>query len=269
MTMGRNNMKNEIYEIKTVADFLKKTYSQKKEQFPKFSMRQFAKKMNIPPGRLSEIINGKRNMTLNLANQFAQSFLLTNKEKKYFHQLVINQNKLKTKKVLKRDLIDAKEFPKVNHWHYFALLCLVEICGAFYSEKNYAERLQLPETKIKELLISLEQAGLIFKDEKNYRVTVDSTTTSQDLTSNEILNFHLELLKEVTQRLAVVPVAKRDVEALILPVSEKSLPKAKRQIRSFVNKFQERFNKELKKSSTETIKAYSLCVQLVPLEKLN
>lgn len=262
-------MKSEIYQIKTVADFLKVTYSKKKEKFPKFSMRQFAKKMNIPPGRLSEIINGKRNMTFNLANQFAQVFLLTSEEKKYFNQLIINQNKLKTKKVLKRDLIDAKEFPKVNHWHYFALLCLVEIYGESYSEKNYAERMQLSEGKIKELLISLEQAGLIFKGENNYKVAIDSTTTSQDLTSNDILNFHLELLKEITQRLTVVPVSKRDVEALILPVSEKSLPRAKRQIRSFVNKFQERFNKELKKSSTETIKAYTLCVQLIPLEILN
>ena len=222
-------------------DLLKKIYAEKKGKNAKFSMRAFARKIGISQGRLSEIMSGKRNLTLRVAQKFVSACQLNQNEQKKIYDLVRAQKHLKTKKIVERRFISSEDFEKICHWPYYALLALIESSGIDTTVDEYAQKLQIEKIILIEMLKQLEKIAMIKNDHGCYSLVEESTITTQDVLSHTIQKFHQELVVFHLSQMEKIPIDLRMVESLILPFSINKVPQAKRMVRHFLEEFQKKF----------------------------
>lgn len=246
----------------SVSEFLKSVYLIKKAKNKKYYMRAFARDLDLPAGRLSEIFANKRNMTLKIAHKVADVLMLNDEEKHRFYSLVQQQQKLRTKNVKERNFIPAQEFNKICHWQYYALLGLLEVsesnCGISY----YSEKMGIPTNQIEEMLLTLERLKIIFFNGEYYEVLKGSTTTTQDVLDKAIRGFHKELVFFHMLQVEHIAIEKREMQSLILPVEAKNIIKAKKFIRSFLDEFEKKF------VANKNADVYGLSLQLSPLTQI-
>jgi uncharacterized protein (TIGR02147 family) len=243
----------------SIPDLIKIVFEEKKIRNPKYSLRALARDIGIPPGRLSEVMAGKRNMTLLMAQKLVRLNKLQNDEKNKIFELIKSQNKLRSKKITDRNLLSAEEFSKVCHWHYYALMCLIDSKTAENNIGYFAEKLNLNPAKIKEMLQTMESAKLIKFDGQKYQTLKSSTTTSQDSLNRAIQNFHREMVYFHLSQVENVSTEFRDLQSLIIPFAVKNVPKAKKMLRNFIDEFEKKFG-----TSTGS-DVFGLSFQLTPL----
>lgn len=83
----------------SIPDLIKIVFEEKKLRNSKYTLRALDRDIGIPPGRLSEVMAGKRNMTLLMAQKFVRLNKLQNDEKNKIFELIKSQNKLRSKKL--------------------------------------------------------------------------------------------------------------------------------------------------------------------------
>lgn len=244
---------------KTIVNFLEEIFQNRKTKNPRYSKRAFARDIKMSPGRLSEIFSGKRNLTLRIAQEMSTSLRLNKSTAEALFKLVAKQRNLKSKKVIKRLVLDPSDFSEISHWRYYTLLCLIENSEPEDGVEYFSKKLGIDKTQCSKMLNKLESLALIKKNEKNYQIIVDSTTTSQDSLNFAVRKFHEDLVGQHIKLLNSLDVEKREVQSLILNIKSKDIKKVKKQIRSFVDKIQE------KSAAKKKADVYGLTILLNPL----
>lgn len=244
---------------KSLVGFLEGIFQDRKIKNPRYSKRAFARDMKISPGRLSEILSGKRNLTLKVAQSICGSLKLNKSLSEELFALVDKQQNLKSKKIIKRLPISSNDFSEISHWRYYTLLCLIENSDPDDDVSYFSKKLGVDLAQCKKMLDKLENLALIRKIENSYQILASSTTTSQDSLSLAIRKFHEDLLQQHLRLLNSIDLDLREVQSLIMNIKKDDVKKAKKQIRHFVDKFQE------KSAAKNKSDVYALTIVLNPL----
>lgn len=97
----------------TYLDFLKKWFATKSHADPCFSLRAFARLVDIDPGLLSRILSGKRHPSLKCSYHVAQKMELSPEEIKRFVESVMEErNRSSLERIYNRQAPD--QMPLVN-----------------------------------------------------------------------------------------------------------------------------------------------------------
>ena len=72
-------------------DWLRSILVQRQQQNPQYSLRTFARDLGIPPGRMSEILNGRRRMTFQVAQKIVGRLQLQPHEEQKFLEIAGSQ----------------------------------------------------------------------------------------------------------------------------------------------------------------------------------
>src|SRR5262245_37697957 len=83
------NPKQESHPV----DWLRVEYARRRQANPSYSLRAFAKALAVPPGRLSEIFEGKRQLTAAIGAQVADRLNLLPEERRAFLALIAARKK--------------------------------------------------------------------------------------------------------------------------------------------------------------------------------
>lgn len=242
-----------------IPDLLKIVFLEKKTRNKNFSMRAFARDIGIPPGRLSEIMSGKRNLTLTLAQKFSAALSLNAEDKKAFYNLVKSQSRLRKQTLLERQFIPPQDFEKICHWKYYALICLVQNTSDEATAPNLAVKMGIEEKEIQHMLNTFERMHLMSRHGDHYLAPKMSTTTTQDVLSEAIRKFQKEMLQFHSSQIDHIPMELREIQTMILPLPKAKLKKAKLSIRKFLNDFEGKYG------TPNTSDIYSLSIQLSPV----
>ena len=116
-----------------LVDFLHNEFERLKGRNPSYSLRSFAKKLQVNPSALSEVMNGKRMPTSRFGGVVSKALKLSETE----HQrLVGNLPKKNTSSLMNQIARDSSylqlerdQYEVIEHWHYFAILSLTETRG--------------------------------------------------------------------------------------------------------------------------------------------
>lgn len=243
-------------------EFLFKIYTEKKSRNTNYSIRAFARDLAIPSGRLTEIFNGKRNLTEKLGHRISEKLALSNTETLSFID-TIRQEKTYKKKSLTGQQIPLEDFEKVFSPNALAILSLMET-RSFRSDTAFiAQRLSLSEQEVSVLINTLIHMGYVKVDAKGrMKPSHTSTYTSDEVPAQSIRNFHKQNLARVINNLDNIAIKDRDVTSMTMAIDKNKLDVAKKKIA----KFRRSLTKYLETGRKTEI--YTLNVQLFPVTKI-
>lgn len=248
-------------------DFLKRKVS---EVGAAKSLRQWAEEFEMAPGPLSEILSGKRAMSLKVAQNIAvKAKGWTAKERKDFLRpfnktLVRTQTELRHLKPIAKShkfkKVKDESYAMIAEWEHFAILNLLDLIDFQPSTKWVAERLGLSEKRVEEACERLERLQFLKRTSKLWKRGTRPLSTLDDISSEAIKQSHRGYLKHIENALEFVDPKDREISGIVLAMDSTLLPTAKKIIRDF----QEKMMDLLEQRGRQDQLAY-LGVQLIPV----
>lgn len=244
-----------ITQQKEIAEILSKKYKESKMRNEKYSIRSFAKKLNINSGALTEIMSSKRRISEKLAIDLCSSLDLTQKEKEVFMRPFARAHAL----------IDGINYFETNenlNWYHFAVLSLIKtshfktspdfISKALKISPEYADSLMQDLLRLK--IVNWNNEGRLYRTKENIK-------TCDNKSSDHLKELHKTNISKALDSLSL-PVEQRDLTSIMMPVNIAHLDEAKKMIR----KFQDDISILLE--CGEKTQVYNLCVQLYPISEV-
>ena len=240
---------------------------------PAFSLRAFAKKLSLSPSAVSEILKGKRKVSLKLAKKILMQLNLTTNERKRLLSVFpgdlntsdqtkgLNENSLESEK----KILDWDQFEAIGKWHHFAILSLSETKDFIADAKWISSRLKIKTSEAEEALERMHRIGMIVwnKKSKSLQVLSPHFASSDDVASLAIRKSHLEDLELAREKINEVDVSLRDYVAMTMAIDINKISEAKRLTRDFINKMS-----ALLETSPQS-EVYKVCVHLFPLSDVD
>lgn len=258
--------------------YLKNELTSRIDKNSRYSLRAFSKALEIDIGALSQIISGKRLLSLKKAKKIIEKLDLEIIEKDKFLKALANEHKLKKKSRLNPELrkiakesssnkVSSKnlaidQFAVISNWYHYAILELTQVDDFKYNESFIAKRLNISQIEVKlaiERLIKLELLEL--QNGKLIRTDGQIITSDRHLTSAAHKKRQKQILEKSIFALENISIDKRNHTAMTIAIDPKLIPQAKEKINLFINELSEFLESGQKKN------VYELTVNLFSLEK--
>ena len=256
-----------MQEQTAIQNLLRKKLAEGQKGNPGYSLRAYARKVGVHVGALTYIINGKRNVSKDLAERIVRKLLLDPQERSEILGLFpdkVPKPKPAAKAVAARYLrLNADQFKAVAEWEHFGVMSLAR-CEDFDGEEaSIAQRLGLTAARTQIVIKRLLELGMIVQDENGKLSRSEQAfSTTDDVLDVSIQKHHEQALDMAKESLAVHDVGVRDFTSLTMAIDIKKLSIAKERIR----KFQDELS-DLLESGHQT-EVFRLSMQLFPLSKL-
>lgn len=242
---------------------------------PQYSLRAFARKLQMPPSAVSEVINGKRRVSRKLAEKIADRLMCAPDVKarllEGFPPLTPPSRKvaaagpkgtiLRAASVRQPDLIQvsADQFHVVADWYHYGILALAETQD-FQSDADWiAKRLGIPKNQVVPALERLERVGMLVRQEGRLRPSGIPHAPTEEIANLSLRRAHAQNLELARQALERDSADRRDFLALTVATDPVVLTQAKQMIRDF----RDQLVKLLE--SGEKKEVYKLCLQFFPV----
>jgi uncharacterized protein (TIGR02147 family) len=238
----------DVFRYRDYREFLAAFYAHSKAGG--LSYRSFARAAGFgAPNYLKLVIDGKRNLSVEMAQRFALACRLNPESTEYFKLLVsfnqadndVQRNELHEQlsrfaRFRSSQRLDLAQKEYHSSWFIPAIRELVT-CPGFVEEPAWiAENLE-PSISPKEAehaLDVLQQLGLLERDEGGRLVQATrAVTTGQQANGLYIRNYHAELMQRAARAMHDLPAEERYISALTLSASASTLAEVKRRVIAF------------------------------------
>ena len=258
---------------------LKSKFEQRCAANPRYSLRAFARDLEIAPSRLSEIFHGKQGLSEKYSAKVAKNLGLSESEQEYFINLVASIHSQSPKRrqsaetVVKRYEQIQQEFSAlrddafrlISDWYHYALLELTLVRGFKSDTRWIAKRLGISPIETENAIDRLLRLDLLRVDKGRFIATGASLTTTKDIPSEAIRNFNRQLLSKASQSLETQSVNERDVSSLTFVVDTDDIPIFKESIKTFRRRFHREATARAKKNAKKNNEVYALGIQFFRL----
>ena len=219
---------------------------------PQFSLRAFARMVNVSPAVLSRILSGKRKLTFSLATRIADALALAP------DQRIFSTNyTCATSSDLSVDCFTA-----MKDWYHYAITQLILLEEFREDHKWIAKMLGISELESKIAIDRLLKLEVLDRDVSgNLFKTNMHLATSTEIAASGIKHFQKEILKKAMQALDSTDSGERNISSLTIAINENNLAEAKKEIRRFKQRMSELL------TSGDKTRVYNLGVHLFPLSK--
>jgi uncharacterized protein (TIGR02147 family) len=239
-------------------ELLKAELLRRKRDNRNYSLRAFAQLLEIPPGRLSEIISGKR-----AASQKVQEKVLRHLGLQGMKDFFLEPEATKTP-FSERDnysTIHNEAFSVLADWYHFAILSLMDTRDFKNDAKWISKRLGISVMEAQTAIDNLLKVDLVETKNGKLLKKKENLKTSTDIESAALRLSHKQSLEQAQRALDEVQIELRDITSITMAVDLKKIAIAKKMIKEFRMKMS-----DLLESGDRT-DVYNLNVQLVPLTK--
>ena len=247
---------------KDFRDHLQKEFIKRCQKNPKYSLRAFAKQLNISHATLSHVLRGKRPLTAHTILYLAQGLELKPRELAQFH-IPRERTSRKIIEKLKFSPIDIDTFEVVSDWYHDAILELTKIKQFKGDPRWIAKVLGVSTREARTAVKRLQRLNLLkinndgtWVDESTFNTTIKST-----FTTTALRKYQRQVLEKACRALEEIPFEKRDQSSVTLPLHVQDLPKARRMIKDFRRKL----CSNLKREDVPPEQVYQLSVSFYPV----
>jgi uncharacterized protein (TIGR02147 family) len=250
--------------------FLKQCFERFLEKSPSGSMRQFAQVLEIAPGRLSQYLNGKRDITAQMAEKISDKLFLKKEQRNNFIALVNEEAEFRREQKNGRlpavkgksdqdyYVLSPNDIDLMSSWYYFPLLSIFNRDDFKSDSKWIANQLGTTTREIESALSTLLRIGIIKESNGVLKRSYDRLRTTSELPVEALRRSHRETILKAMESLDNVPVSLRDVTSITMAIDPKNLIKAKKMIAKF------RRELCLLLENGKKTDVYNLNIQLVP-----
>ena len=210
-----------------------------------YSVRAFAKRIQVPAGSLSLILLGKRKISLKLGMRIANALAMDPVEKEILtasfqkkklsaKPAVSRADKMKNLKQLK---LSADQFRIIRDWQHYAILNLLFVKGFKPDSQWIADALGIKESVAKESIQRLFDLGLLARAaDGTWKRKHKQLRTPDGIKSISLQVAHIQELELARDAIQNLPIESRDNFSLTFPGKFVDLIKLKGIIREFSQK---------------------------------
>jgi uncharacterized protein (TIGR02147 family) len=250
--------------MKTYKDILNEELVNRQKMNKLFSLRSFARLLDISPAQLSQVMSGKRSLTLKMANKISDKLYMDPLSKELFLDS-LNNVKLKRLRlsINHKDelLLKEDEFKIISDWPHFAILSLAHLKNNNFDSRWIAKRLGIDITRAVDVRDRLVRMNLITRKGSSFTRSKVKIKTSDDVASKSIQLSHLKNLDLAKSKLEETSVELREFSTITMAINSKHLNKAKEAMRRFESEIE-----NLLEYGKQT-EVYTFAMQLYPLTK--
>jgi len=233
--------------MKEAHQILSETLSERTSANPRYSLRAFARDLKISPQQLSNVMNARRGMSVELAERIANKLELDLRQRTAFVESLkakfsrsVSQRAIARAKL--RDLaaqseirnLDVELFQSISSWYHFTLIELIKLStGKKDPLRWFARKLDISENEIALSLERLERVGLISHIAGRYQVNQESHLTDREISTESVRKYHRQILEKALQALAFQGNEERYGSSSTLPIRVKNVAHARKLIQDF------------------------------------
>lgn len=236
--------------------YLQGLFDERKKKNPSYSLRSFARQLDVHAACLSVILRGKRPLTQKLINRFIQNLALSTKELES-----CLQDKRNT--FTQSQNLSLDTFAIVSQWYHDAILDLMKLDN-FKSDISWiASVLEISPTQARNAIERLERCEFINTAKSNWELLSPRTDLFVDeITSAGLKKLQQHILEISKEKIENCPIEKRHHSSMTIAINTKDIKKAKNMIR----KFREKLCSELEQNN-ELNDVYQFHTGFFPLTK--
>ena len=226
-----------------------------------FSLRAFARLLEVSPASLSEFLNGKRTLSPKMLKKLAEKLCLAPEDIDVLNEKIVREKKgLNHRPTNKKNIqLQNDQYFLVADWRYYAILCLAETPEFKEDYEWIAKRIKTSEVKVKEAMERLIRLGFLTYDDSGKMIYQDvEITTSEDAPNTSLKKRHMENLEAARESLFTDDVMLRDMSFMTMALDPEQLPEIKKKIREFQDELAALIDKGNKKE------VYEICMQVFP-----
>lgn len=259
-----------------VSEILRETLGKIAEKNPSYSARAFARDINLSPAYVSMILNGKKKLSLDRAEQISNFIGMKGQKKNSFLKAVALssvaseswsslrvQNLLGSKEII-RDVfpLEADRFQFFSNWYHVAILDLVT-CNNFKNDIPWiSSRLKISPSVAACALDRLIRLGLLEKKGRSLVKIKSHVSVPTKKSLSYVRSFHSQMIDKAKQNLnssGENEFQSREISGITMAVNPDHIPLAKEKIKEF--------KKEISKILTEgsCTEVFQMNIQLFPL----
>lgn len=222
---------------------------------PKYSLRAFARDLEIHSGTLSSIMNEHRIVGPKVLSHLLVKLPLPAIEKKRLFAELIAQPSGDSSSVI----LDEEVLSIVKDWEHYAILSYLQIRKAKHAPGDIAKALGLTQAQVLRAIQNLERTNLLKREGKSLKVTHKSLITTRGIPSPALREAHAQYIDKAKSALENFAPSERDITGITLPISHKNLNKAK----ELIQQFRSELSELLAQGDADSV--YRLNIQLFPL----
>jgi uncharacterized protein (TIGR02147 family) len=255
--------------------YLREELARRCEHNPSYSLRSFARALEIDPAVLSRTLGDKRAMSYKVATRIIDNLCLSPKERDIFLESVAEDQK---QRGLRRSFaqvsplsgasasvgeIDAEIFRIIGDWYHYAIQQL-SLVDHFQSDPKWiARQLGITVLETKFAIQRLIAVGLLAEVDGRLMATHSSVDTKDKTSSTPALRkYQKQILTKAIYALENDPLPRRSVSSMTMPIDADKLPLARRMIQEFTNNLCDVLG------SGKRSALYQLSISFFPLERM-
>ncbi|WP_374074629.1 TIGR02147 family protein [Bdellovibrio bacteriovorus] len=242
---------------------------------PRYSLRAFARALNINPSHLSKILNGQISISEEKFEHFAGVLSLPQQTVEYLRrkETLIREISARDewmKRVEKQvDLLNLSldQFHVMSDWYHYAILELTRTKDFKPNVTWIQQQLEISEEQTEAAIERLFRLNLLIKNEQGQWIdnSEHATNGTPEFTAQALRHLQKQILQLAVNALETVPVEERLQSSMTMAVSRDQIAKAKQNIVTF----QRAFATLLQEESSSKDAVYQLSVSFFPLTKNN
>lgn len=254
------------YYIQILRDRL----GQRQRQNAAYSLRAFARDTNLDASTLSQVLKGRRPLSLKNCEHLSKALNLSPREKTKFMEsafrkrALLSQIQVNDSDIQDRFIIDESHHRVIAEWEHYAVLTAFD-SNAFELPVQEASsilerKFSISGFRAKTVLQNLANAGLISESDGYFTKVHESVHTTDEIASTAIRAAHAETLEIGKQKLETIALHARDFSSLCLAFDPDQMAELKAIIREFRNKVA-----ALAKTGGNRSAVYQIAIQAYPL----
>ena len=259
-------------QCSSLSEVLNQEFVRRKDRNTSYSLRAFARDLELSPSRLSEVMKGKQGLSEANAEAVARKVTRRPEERAFIKDLVLANSARngKVRELARQRLSDARDaaalremqedqFKLIADWFHGAILELTQLVDFQSSPAWIAARLGISQAAAEGALARLQKMGLLEVRGGQCLAKPEAHLTFGEVPSSANRKFHRQILAMHAESLFADDMKDRELISTILALPRARLPEFKRLLKDFIVNFYQITGDEPKDD------LYSLSVQLCPV----
>lgn len=234
-------------QYRSYHDLLISELNERQLSNPSYSLRAFARDLDLSASKLSQVMRRRQGLSLELADEVASKLNLEGTKKEWF-VLSVGANHARAAKQREEYKVQLAEyveeaqcfthmqleyFQVISDWWHFAILELTYHKDFEYDIDWIAKKLDL-DSKIVSLAIErMLSLGLVEERENTLVDTFKFLATPSDVPSDALKNFNSQLINKASDALYEQDVENREIASNIFALKKSEIPRFKTLLRTF------------------------------------
>lgn len=239
-------------------------FKRRKELNPRYSLRAYAKFLNLDVSILSRMMANKSKVSRKILNKLSVPLSITPEDYQIFENEILNESKKskeKKKNIAIRQL-PLEEIKIIQDWYHYVILELTHLDDFEPNSKWISKRLSISELDAELALERLLKLNLLIQNDEG--ISLATTEPMSELQDNFKNIAHRKRQKQVLQKamdaMDLVNFQERDQSAITIALDESLIPEVKERIKKFRRSLANYIDK---KSKTKN-RVYELSISLFP-----